>query len=393
MEISTEDAVHALIKNHPHLAAQLQAIVQNYTSGKPSDCPDDVFPFGTTEWWVYAGMTLVCVTMGALAAGLTMGMVGLDILALHITDESEPCDCSTEEERIQLSKEKKWVKDLLPLKLRHHLLLVTLLLLNACANEAMPLFLDHLVPSWLSVIISVTFVLIFGEIIPSAIFTGPGQLRIAAFFSGFVWMLVVVLSPIAWPISKILDFLFGHEQVQGFTRSELMALTRLHAEAPAHNDDHERGHMRPPRLGGLNADEVRILQGVLDIEDVDVEHAMLPIEKVFSLDVDEMIDFEAMARIMASGYSRIPVYHSRKSNIVGLLLVKRLIVLDPSNPRRVGDFAHRKPHAIAKDMRLMDVMNMFLEGKSHVGIVTSNPDQVNLPLAVQRCLLYLKYKY
>ena len=117
---------------------------------------------------------------------------------------------------------------------------------------------------------------------------------------------------------------------------------------------------------------------MLDIEDVDVEHAMLPIEKVFSLDVEEMIDFEAMARIMASGYSRIPVYRSRKSNIVGLLLVKRLIVLDPSNPRRVGDFAHRKPHAIAKDMRLMDVMNMFLEGKSHVGIVTSNPDQVNL---------------
>jgi hypothetical protein len=42
-----------------------------------------------------------------------MDMVGLDILTLHITDESKPCECSTEEERIQLSKEKKWVKDLL----------------------------------------------------------------------------------------------------------------------------------------------------------------------------------------------------------------------------------------------------------------------------------------
>ncbi len=68
-----------------------------------------------------------------------------------------------------------------------------------------------------------------------------------------------------------------------------MTPTRLHAEDPAHNDDHERGHMRPPRLGGLNTDEVRILQGVLDIEDVDLDHTMLPIEKVFSVDVEEMI--------------------------------------------------------------------------------------------------------
>jgi metal transporter CNNM len=44
-------------------------------------------------------------------------------------------------------------------------------------------------------------VLIFGEIIPSAIFSGPNQLRIAAFMSGFVWFLMLLLSPIAWPIA------------------------------------------------------------------------------------------------------------------------------------------------------------------------------------------------
>jgi len=141
--------------------------------------------------------------VGALAAGLTMGYTGLDALSLLITNEANPDDCTTEEERTQLGNEKKWVRQVLPLTSRHHLLLVTLLLMNACANEAMPLFLDHLVPSWLSVIISVTFVLLFGEIIPSAVFTGPGQLRNSAFFSGLVWVLLVVLSPIAWPISKV----------------------------------------------------------------------------------------------------------------------------------------------------------------------------------------------
>jgi metal transporter CNNM len=34
--------------------------------------------------------------------------------------------------------------------------------------EALPIFLDKLVPEYLAIILSVTFVLIFGEIIPQA---------------------------------------------------------------------------------------------------------------------------------------------------------------------------------------------------------------------------------
>ena len=70
---------------------------------------------------------------------------------------------------------------------RHHLLLVSLLLLNAMANEALPIFLDRLTNPFVSVILSVTFVLIFGEILPSAFFTGPSQMKMAATFTPVVW--------------------------------------------------------------------------------------------------------------------------------------------------------------------------------------------------------------
>lgn len=40
---------------------------------------------------------------------------------------------------------------------------VTLLLANAAALEALPLFLDELVPFWLNIILSVTAILFFGE--------------------------------------------------------------------------------------------------------------------------------------------------------------------------------------------------------------------------------------
>lgn len=54
---------------------------------------------------------------------------------------------------------------------------MSLLLLNAIANEAMPLFLDKLVPPWAAILISVTAVLFVGEIIPAAVFTGPAKMR------------------------------------------------------------------------------------------------------------------------------------------------------------------------------------------------------------------------
>jgi len=47
-----------------------------------------------------------------------------------------------------------------------HLLLVTLLVSNAACLESLPIFLDKLVPSWLAIVLSVTAVLFFGEIIP-----------------------------------------------------------------------------------------------------------------------------------------------------------------------------------------------------------------------------------
>lgn len=78
---------------------------------------------------------LFCVCGAALAAGLTMGLLSLDELMLLIKQRAG----ATEQER-------KAAASLLPIVRQHHLLLVSLLLLNSIANEALPLFLDKIVP-------------------------------------------------------------------------------------------------------------------------------------------------------------------------------------------------------------------------------------------------------
>ena len=108
------------------------------------------------------GLTLI----GGLMSGLTVGLASIDRLALEIDAKVDP-------------QYKKYADRILPVIDKHHWMLVTLLLCNAGAMEALPLSLDKLLPSWAAILCSVTGVLAFGEIIPQALCTGPNQIKIA----------------------------------------------------------------------------------------------------------------------------------------------------------------------------------------------------------------------
>merc|ERR1712211_114151 len=101
--------------------------------------------------------------------------------------------------------------------------------MNSVANEALPLFLDRLVPSWLAVLLSVSLVLVFGEIIPSAVFTGSEQLSMAARFAGLVSACKFVLAPIAGPIAAALDIILGADHKGRYNFAELRAVVGLHS--------------------------------------------------------------------------------------------------------------------------------------------------------------------
>jgi metal transporter CNNM len=84
-------------------------------------------------------------------SGLTIGLMSLTQMDLQIMQNA-----GTE-------REKKFANILLPLINKQHLLLVTLLIANAAAMEALPIFLDRLTDPYIAIVISVTLVLMFGE--------------------------------------------------------------------------------------------------------------------------------------------------------------------------------------------------------------------------------------
>ena len=145
--------------------AALNEIIFNGTVYKHSeDCEEPVVP-GSGEFWMYLCLTMVAIVFAGLMSGLTVGLMSFDEknLSILMTQSKDP------KQRYRARRVHNMIKD-------HHLLLVTLLLWNAAAFESLPIFLDRLVPAYLAVILSVTFILIFGEIVPQALCTGPNRL-------------------------------------------------------------------------------------------------------------------------------------------------------------------------------------------------------------------------
>ena len=80
-----------------------------------------------------------------------MGLLSLDVMSLEVL------------KRGGKPSEQKYARRILWIVRRHHLLLVTLLLANAVAVEAMPIFLEKITNEVIAIVVSVTAVLLFGE--------------------------------------------------------------------------------------------------------------------------------------------------------------------------------------------------------------------------------------
>ncbi len=339
-----------------------------------------------TSWYNVTG-AFFCVLCAALAAGLTVGLMSLDPLELEV------------KRRVGTPDERKHAEKICPLIAKHHYLLVSLLLFNSIANEALPIFLSGLVPGYVAVLLSVTAILIFGEIIPSALFTGPKQIVMAARFSPFVRFLMGVFWPIAYPIGRILDNWLGDHSFKRYTREELSTLVDLQREVGMnkHRQRQEAaakggsgghgaagsghgGHTaREKELGetmrAITMDEATIVAGVLKCHSKKVCDSMRPMDEVYAICEDDKLDENKMCEIMACGFSRIPVHSARgRQDIRGFLLVKRLIILDPEDCRPVRTLPLRAPIVVSPTGSLLGLLNTFQEGRSHMAIVSPCPD-------------------
>ena len=452
-------------KRHSSKLSQLGEVEQEASSRRNNRRLVDATT--SSSWWenssekiMNAVGALICISIAALAAGLTLGMLGMDPLMLLIKQRAS--DNPVEREQ---------ASTLLPFVKQHHRLLVTLLLMNAVANEALPIFLEALVPPSVAVLFSVVFVLFFGEIIPSAIFTGPNQMTIASNLTPVVKTAMCLLYPIAMPISSLLDRLLhdeDHDSENSYKRGELAALIRIQYEermaakrkrkserkqhVHSHRvqllpDDDRIGSLHFPllrsfreeqresiraiksqlsyrnsqtsqqldtdavssslnqpnlqvmartnsnsthsgpsemalsvrndqasqiyedvglqRSTSIHIDEIAMVEGALSMKVKIANEVCTPLRRVFSIPDTTVLSEKGVVKIYASGFSRIPVYcddpdnKKNKKRIIGVLLTKQLIVVNPDDKRLVTSMPLYKPLCVSPRTPLVDLVNLF----------------------------------
>ncbi|KAJ2757452.1 hypothetical protein GGI19_000053 [Coemansia pectinata] len=305
-------------------------------------------PSSAADYYFRLAVCAVLVVAGGLLAGLTLGLMSLDETNLHILATS-----GNEQQRA-------YARRIQPIRKNGHWLLVTLLLGNTVINETLPIVMDSILGGGvMAVLVSTASIVLFGEIIPQSLCARYG-LAIGAFFAYPVRVLQYCLAPIGYPIAMLLDYVLGAEHGIIYQKAELKELVSL--------SDTAHG-------GNLSADEITIIRGALELGEKLVNDVMTELRNVYMVDIDAKLDRALLTEMLRQGHSRVPVFEGERSNVVGVLLVKSLILLDPDDAVPVRDAKISAIPLVTPDVSLYDILNAFQEGGSHMAIVVGPPQQ------------------
>jgi CBS domain containing-hemolysin-like protein len=300
-------------------------------------------PFTGAFWFNLIAFIILACFAGTMS-GLTVGYLSIDSLVLEIKMNN-----GTESEKAYAEKIYRLVHN-------HHWLLVTLLLCNSFACEAMPIFLSKLVNEMMAVILSVTVLLFVGEIIPQALCTGPNQMKIASFLAPFTYLLMWITYPISYPIAMFMDYIIGVQGKNRFCNSDLKSIIEL--------------HMRE-MIGGLTGNQLGYFTGFLDVVNKKIGELIIPIEKAVTLDYQTYLTKVTVQRLIKTGFSRIPVYKKNINNLIGILRMKELVGKDLSKPKTLEQLGINltSPIRVYEDTLFLDLFEKFKGGKSHMAFI------------------------
>ena len=294
--------------------------------------------------WFKILAIVVCLILSGTFSGLNLGLMSLDQTELKIIINSGS------------ERERGYAKAIHPVRKHGNFLLCSILLGNVLVNNSLTIMLDSMIGQGIWAVVGATIaIVIFGEIIPQAICSRHG-LAVGAHTILLTKLFMGLTAPLAWPLSKLLDWVLGREVATVYNRERLMELIKV-----------------TDGMNDLQRDEVNMVTGALVLNQKKVEDVMTRIHDCFMLSLDRVLDFETVSEIRSQGYSRIPVYKKEKNAVVYILFAKDLMCLDTDNEMTVEDlckFYRNEPNFVYNDTNLTDMFNEFKAGdKGHMAIV------------------------
>jgi putative hemolysin len=202
-------------------------------------------------------------------------------------------------------------------------------------------------------VIGVTFViLLLGEVTPK-IFANNNSIKVAGIMSAPI----LFFRQICWPLSSIL------------IKSSSLIDSRIKKRSSSMTVD-ELGHALEITMAdeGTTTEEKKILQGIVKFGNTNVRQVMTPRMDVVAFDITTRY-FELIAKIIDSGFSRVPVYEETPDHIKGVLYIKDLIpFLDEKDDFKWQNLI-REAFFVPDNKKLDDLLKEFKDSKIHLAVV------------------------
>ena len=209
---------------------------------------------------------------------------------------------------------------------------------------------------WLALAMLTFVSIVLGELYPKriamnmkenlAVVTAPVIIFLGKIVSPFVWL----LSASTNLISRITPMNFDDADEQ-MTRDEIEYILTKSEQT-------------------LDAEEIEMLQGIFNLDEMMAREVMVPRTDAFMVDIEDDINV-IMPEILRQNFSRIPVYEGDKDNIIGLIHTKKILAesftngFDQLNIRRIM----QEPLFVPETIFVDDLLKSFRNTQNQMAIL------------------------
>ncbi len=282
-----------------------------------------------------AAEVLLFILISAICSGLNISVMSLDIADLK--------------RKAKLGNPK--AKRVLPLRKQTHLTLASILLTNVAAVSATSLVLNQLLNGWLAGLLSTLLIVIFGEVLPQALFS-KNALAWSSFFAPLLKVMIGITYIISKPLQILLDLLFPHQRAHLQSRHELGLLISEY-QTDENNE--------------LDDDEIEIMRGALGLSEKRVRDIMTDIRHTYWLELETDLDDAKIDELKIKGFSRIPIFNKELTECYGLLLMKDLVDIDFDEHHYKVSHMKLRPTKLVGSMTALDTMfRKFISAGTHL---------------------------
>ncbi|WP_321779421.1 CNNM domain-containing protein [Sulfurimonas sp.] len=276
-----------------------------------------------------------------------------------------------------LEKEKPKVGNLLRLqKTEISKSIASILILNTIAHtlgaasvgaQAAALFGNDAV-----VIISMimTFAILFlSEIIPKTIGAvywkqlAPASAYVIRFFIWITYPIILTTLAVTNKISK------GNDDANSLTKEELL-------ESMLISEDE----------GVIDEKESDVIENILNLDNIKVGEILTPRSVVFALDEALTIKEIIETKEDIFKFSRIPVYRESIEEVVGIVMTKRIFQQALQDNSVTLGSIKRNIFSINENIPVSKALDLFIDKKDHMFLITDNYDQTEGILTLEDCV-------